>query len=292
MIITAKVVADSVHYLAGRRNPRRLTSFVLRFPRYALPELGTHRFLSKNTASSRALPIEKVIQEVTGDPATFVYWGRNMKGMSAAEELAPDQIDEALSVWLTARDSAVASAKRLSALGLHKQNVNRLLEPWCYTTVLCTATDYANFYALRRHKDAMPEMKGLADAMFSAQQASTPVDRTDSKGIDRWHLPLVREEERHSLMSAAIKVCVGRCARVSYLTFDGRLDFNADVALHDRLLTSGHFSPFEHPSLPFRQPFWKRWTGHSDRSGNLHGWAQYRKSLAFEHPYTPGQVEP
>ena len=281
MTITAKVIADSVHYYGGRA--RRLTSFVLRYPRFIHSELLTHRMLSKNSSSSRAIPVQKMIDDVMRDPAMFVFWGKNQPGMQAAVEMAAEEVEAARAEWLAARDNAVAHAKRLLALGLHKQCSNRLLEPWMHITVLLSGTDFANLYALRCHPDAQPEFQALARSMRDAQRASTPVDRTRLSGVDAWHLPLVADDERHEFdEETALKVCTGRAARVSYLTHDGKRDPAADVELHDRLAKSGHWSPFEHAARPNTVA----------RNSNFSYWHQYRKDLAAEHPYQPGQVEP
>lgn len=292
MTITAKVLADSMHFVGrgSRRRARRLTSFEVRYPRFIHAEFLTHKLFSRNSASSRAIPISKMIADVLEDPAMFVYWGRNQSGMQAATELSGEEIEWAKIRWLRARDAAVEHARSLSSLGLHKQSVNRVLEPWMHITVILTATDYANFYKLRCHPDAQPEMQALAYAMRSAHFNSVPVDRTELTGIDRWHLPLVTDEERREVGDDAIKVSTGRCARVSYLTHDGRRDPLADIELHDRLAASGHWSPFEHVACPLVVPWWAPWR--SERSGNLFGWEQYRKRLPAEHPFTGGQVFP
>lgn len=290
MTISAKVIADSVHHLGPR--PQRILTVEARFPRAVLPQLGTHRMLSKNTASSRAIPFERMVADVLNDTATPLYWGVNRAGMAATEEMGEKARAAALTAWLDARDTAIAHARRLATLGLHKQSVNRLIEPFAHTTVLITATDWANFFALRLHHAAQPETQALAAAIFEAQAASTPVDRTNMKGIDRWHLPMVSDDERHTLMGAALKVCAARTARISFENHHGIRDFGSDIALHDRLMKEGHWSPMEHAALPFRQPFWKRWTGHADRVGNLSGWSSYRKQFATEHPYYAGQVTP
>lgn len=290
MTISATVLADSVHTLGPR--PQRIITVEARFPRAVLPQLGTHRVFSKSAASSRAIPFERMIADVLRDTAVPSFWGANRAGMSATEEMGEDARTAALTAWLGARDTAIAHARRLATLGLHKQNVNRLIEPFAHTTVLITATDWANFFALRKHHTAQPELQALAIAIFEAQAASTPVDRTNLKGIDRWHLPMIDDDERHTLMGAALKVCAARTARISYANHFGVRDFNSDIVLHDRLMKEGHWSPMEHAALPFRQPFWKRWMGHEDRVGNLSGWSSYRKQFANEHPYTPGQVEP
>jgi thymidylate synthase ThyX len=290
MTISAKVLADSVHTLGAR--PMRITTLEWRFNRWLLPETATHRVLSRNTASSRAIPVQRMLDDVMRDPAHFTFWGCNQRGMQAEVELDPSARAAAEREWLEARDDAVRHARNLLAIGAHKQEVNRVLEPYAHVSMIVTATDWANFHHLRRGPQAQPEIKVLADLTFAAQRASTPVDRTRLKGIDRWHLPMIGDDERHTLGTAALKVCAARCARVSYLTHDGRRDFTADIVLHDQLTTDGHWSPLEHAALPFRQPWWKRWMGHEDRVGNLSGWSSYRKQFANEHPYTPGQVEP
>ena len=290
MGITATIVADSVH----RRGPgpRRLTTFQLRFPRFVLPELATHRMFSKNSASSRAIPIEKMVEDVLRDPAMFVFWGKNQKGMQAATEMSADEIEGARADWLESRDSAVEQARKLLKRGLHKQNVNRLLEPFMHIIVLCTATDWANFYCLRRDAMAQPEMQALANAMWDAHSASTPVDRTNLRGVNEWHLPLVGDEERFEFGDAAVLISTGRCARVSYLRHDGVRDWQADIELANRLSASGHWSPFEHAAKPYVPSWWRRMLKLGDCSGNFSGWQQARKDWANEHPYTPGQVTP
>lgn len=279
MTISAKILADSVHHHGDR--PCRLTTFELRYPRFVHAEFMTHRMFSRNSASSRAIPIEKMVRDVLDDPALFVYWGRNQKGMQAAEEMLPAEATFARAEWLRARDAAVEHARHLSHMGLHKQNVNRLLEPWMHITVIASATDFANFYNLRCHPAAQPEMRTVAEAMRDAHAASTPIDRTGLNGIDAWHLPLVNDCERLDLGDDSIKVSVGRCARVSYLTHDGKRDPAADIELHDRLCSNGHWSPSEHAARVATSPA---------VSGNFYGWTQYRKTLPDEHPYHRGQV--
>lgn len=290
MTISAKVIADSVHHLGPR--PRRLTTFEVVAPRMVIAEINTHRMLSRNSASSRAIPVETMLASIEREPMLPVFWGKNCRGMSAQEEMSATEQEEARQDWLEECALAVARARRRAAKGWHKQLANRPLESWMYSTIIISATDWANWYHLRRDTQAQPEVRAVADAMWGAHKTSTPVDRTRLKGIERWHLPLVSDTERHSLMSAAIKVCVARCARVSYTSHHGSRDFDADIVLHDRLLKSGHLSPFEHAAVPFRPPWWRRMVGHNDCVGNFTGFKQYRKMLASEHPYEPGQVEP
>lgn len=147
-MIDAKIIADS-------RNPigNRITTWVLKFPRFILSEFNTHRVLSRNSSSSRARPLDKTIQDVLNDPAIPEFWGKNQKGMQASVELNEKEREAAKTQWLYARDLAVHKARMLQELDVHKQIANRLLEPWMHQTVLCTATEWQNFFALRAHKD-------------------------------------------------------------------------------------------------------------------------------------------
>lgn len=218
--------------------------------------------------------------------------------MQAAEELDGDELDAAKDEWLRARDAAVAHVRRIAEFGVHKQIANRPLEPWMWITVIISATEWENFFALRRHKDAQPEMKRAADLIGEVMAASTPTERTQ-------HLPFLRLDdevwawerayealEKEVLELPAIvgrdrvrteqrtllrKLSVARCARVSYLQHNGRHDPAADVALADRLAASGHWSPFEHVADA---------NDRDDFVGNFRGWTQYRKTFAGESGMT------
>lgn len=309
MTITAKIIADSV-------SPQgvRLTTMQLRYPKFIHGEAKTHRVIhigdaayeslqevgfmdypefSRNTSSSRAIPVTRLIQDVIDDPVIPVWWGRNQPGMQAAEELVDGYRQEAIDQWLNARDDAVLRAKMMHQLGVHKQIVNRIIEPWCHINVVCTATDYENFFALRRHSGAQPEMRVLADAMWDARGKSVPKLLNHGE----WHLPYITDDEKrssgpgfdnaHGTLSimdwrCLIKLCVARCARVSYLTHDFRTpDVGEDLKLYDRLVGSEplHASPCEHQATP--DPL----DGRDQKYlwGNLTGWWQYRKMLPNEN---------
>jgi hypothetical protein len=257
----------------------RLTTWELRYPRMVHAELMTHRLLSRNSASSRAIPIAKMIAQVWRDPAMPVWWGANQSGMQARAELSGVRMWLAHRTWLAARLVAIVLAWMLSRVGLHKQIANRLLEPWMFITVIVSATEFANWFALRDHPDAQPEIAWVARLMHERYRDSDPY----ALAAGEWHMPLLDDKEREHIdiddrftLADARKVSVGRCARVSYLTHDGKRDLAADVALHDRLAGSspGHWSPFEHvaQALPDATP-----------SGNFRGWKQYRKTFAAEH---------
>lgn len=258
----AEIILDSMNE-AGNR----LTTFEVTYPRFVHAEFMTHRMFSRNAASSRAIPNEKLRDRIAFDPVLPVYWGQNQSGMQASQEI--DDCDEANEIWLHARDVMLRSSETLAKLGVHKQICNRLLEPWMWITVIVTATDYENFFHLRCHPDAQPEIQKIAYMMRDLYYANSP--RLLQAGM--WHTPYIQPDEALS-QSETLQVSVARCARVSYLTHDGKREIGADLKLFDRLQTSGHWSPFEHVAKSLSTP---------ERSGNFTGWFQYRKCFPAEH---------
>lgn len=261
MAYHAEVLLDSINP-AGQR----LTTFVLRFPRFVLSEFNTHRMFSRNASSSRAIPTTRLMQQLREDPVIPVEWGRNQAGMQAHEVLDAEAARAAEAGWLSARDAALAHAEQLRATGVHKQIVNRVLEPWMWTSVIVSSTTYDNFFTLRCHPDAQPEIKRLADLMREAFAASSPVVRAAGD----WHLPFVGAEDAALPIEECKQVSVARCARVSYLTHVGTRDIEADKVLHQRLLDAGHWSPFEHVAMAA-----------PDQAGynNFAGWQAYRHQM-------------
>lgn len=264
----------SVKIVLGSTNPAgiRITTFLLRYPRFIHSEFMTHRVFSRNAASSRAIPVAKIIKEIQDDPAMPIFWGAAQKGMQAAEELDYQGIMDCKSRWLQARDSAITHAEVLIALGLHKQIANRILEPWMHMTTLATATDLGNFFNLRVHKDAQPEFQELARQMLVAYEAYDP----QRLSYGEWHIPYGDQElGDYKDTISALKICTARAARNSYRNFDGVIDIDADFKMHDRLATSGHWSPFEHAAQAQAE---------QERDSNFHPtWKQYRKLFKNEN---------
>lgn len=221
----------------------RLTTFQVTFPRIVLAEFNTHGAIVRNSASTRAQPTAKMIQQVMDDPFIPFFWGKNQPGMSATEELPVEHHEQLTAQWLEGRDAAVKQAKTLLDMGLHKQLAGRGLETYMYHTVICSATEWDNFFKLRCHPDAQPEIKKIADMMKAQREVSAPQEIKQGD----WHIPMVTEEERQSLpIEILLKIATGRIARVSYMTHDGVRDIAKDIELHDRLMASGHWSPFAH----------------------------------------------
>lgn len=281
-MIGAKIICDSLAPCG-----RRLTTFELTYPRFIHSELLTHRVFSRNAASSRAIPIEKMIAAIEKDTAMPVWWGKNQAGMQADEEIDDVSKKHALLAWLTARDNAITSARVMTLLGVHKQIVNRLLEPFMYITTIVTATDYGNFFDLRdtwkgpTPGQAQPEFATLASMMRAKYVHSEP----NILAAGEWHTPYVNTEDLYdptfvsrfnpvvasAPMGAGIQlISSARCARVSYLTHDGTRDYSKDLELAAKLLPSRHDSPFEHVAMALAT---------DTRSGNFSGFQQFRKII-------------
>jgi hypothetical protein len=300
MTITAKIVADSV-------NPDgvRITTLQLRYPKIIHGEFLTHRVFSRNSSSSRAIPVERLIKDVLDDPIIPSYWGSNRPGMQAGGEISdPVEVDvkqwvlnpspeegrgdwnelptyhtrkfERDAAWLDARDRCVETARAFTKAGYHKQIVNRLLEPWCHINTVVTSTEWDNFFKLRCHPDAQPEMQMLAETVRDAINASKPIQL----GWSQWHLPYVEGVYGH--IDNNIKSSVARCARVSYLTHDQKqTTVEEDLKLFERLTSADpkHLSPTEHQAQARENWPEARMNDPSDSSNFHSSWLQYRKLI-------------
>ena len=180
--ITAKVVCDSIN-----EQGVRLTTFEIEYPRFILAELNTHRQLSKNSSSSRAIPIKKMLSQIEDNMAVPVYWGKAKSGMQADEEVS--KIDEVKSVlaWERSFNYSKERVKDMNDIGLHKQVPNRLIEPFQMMKTVITGTDFDNFFNLRLHPDSQPEICMLAYKMYKAMEESDPYELK----VGEWHLPYV-----------------------------------------------------------------------------------------------------
>ena len=280
-MIEVKLVADSIN----AQTQDRLPTFLLTYPRYIHAELMTHRVFSRNAASSRAIPVVKFRQDVMDNPVIPNHWGTNQPGMQAGDELNNiledwiwpstgenvTQREFAKRTWLAARDVALGAHVALEKVGLHKQIANRVIEPWFHIQVLVSATEYQNWFGLRCHKDAHPDIQALADAMLEVYVTKEPAILMPGE----WHLPFGDQDlDPNMPVADKVKICTARAARVSYKTFEGEIDYAKDIELHDRLMKSGHWSPFEHPAYAGKHGVW---------SGNFRGWHQYRKSFQEEN---------
>ena len=266
-MITAKVILASKPVDGGPI----LYTVECRYPRFIHSELLTHRNFSRNASSSRAIPVKRMLAQVWNDPAMPIHWGNNQPGMQAKSELTGFKRTLAEGLWRTAGKAACVVAWGMVKLNLHKQVANRILEPWQHISVIITATEWGNFFQLRDHPDAQPEMQALARAIRAAMSGATLVPAREGY----WHLPYITEEDRNRPLRDLVRMSAARCARVSYLTHDGTVPVpEADFKLYDRLVGSHpmHASPIEHQAC-YRD---------DDTVSNLHGWSQYRKMVEYD----------
>lgn len=339
-MISAKVIADSKNQFGNR-----ITTMIVTMPRYILAEFNTHRMLSKNSASSRAIPFERNLESVSNNPFVPIAWMKDHKGMQGTEYITNEEdIKLNNDAWIKALENAISSAKYLNHgvkegrdNGVTKQLCNRLLEPFMWHTVIVTATEWENFFALRcpkytlettpegkkefrsrkdfsiyetdggnmiaKHRDEIQwlsinkgqadiHMMATAEAMWDAYNESVPKELKEGE----WHIPfgidvynLVgyemdgSEASDEEFQENCIKVATAMCARVSYTVVgqeDKKPDYKADIKLHDRLVESGHWSPFEHCA----QAWPSSYTINGLRvSGNFKGFIQYRKTFKNEN---------
>lgn len=292
MTIKATIIADSI----SASTDKRITSLELELPRFIWSEMLTHRLFSRNAASSRAIPVSKVTEQVRSNPAKPMYWGSSKSGMQAGSELTGEHKALARGIWETAAIKAAEFSDQLFESGLHKQHTNRITEPFQQYKVVLTATEFDNFFYLRNHKDAQPEIRMLAQAMLEAMKASTPMKLKTGE----WHLPYIKRKlvdgtmcyydvnNTELTLEEAQQVSSSCCAQVSYRLLDHTLD--KAKFIYDKLVNSKpvHASPFEHQATPMywfaTNDIWPEGVTHMDAdgkfwSGNLQGFIQYRQLI-------------
>lgn len=287
---TAKILLDSVN-IAGVR----LVTWELTYPRMVHSELMTHRVFSRSSASSRAIPIGKMLERITMNPAMPYRWGKNQSGMQASANFEGNEEAHAVRLWLEARDVAVQSAAKLRDFGLHKQIVNRVVETWMWIVVIMSTTYHANWFEQRDHEAAEPSLGHLASLMHNEYWINKP--KFVAPG--NWHMPLLpdREQlEREGFVQTADPlqgyslqmVSAGRCARVSYLNHHGVRDPKEDIALFQKMSGSApsHRAPLEHAARSMESHM-----GHGQSHdgslatmmfGNFQGWKQLRHYINNE----------
>lgn len=275
----AKVIEDSIS-----EDGHRLTTMEVRFHRFVLAEFNTHRVFSRNSASSRAIPLQKQLDRMEYDLAVPLEWRTEQRGMQGGERLSPEDERNALAIWNDAAHSAKMYAKQLGLFGVHKSVANRLLEPFMWHRVIVTSTAWQNFFDQRVSELAQPEIRAAAELMLDTYEESTPKP-VPSGG---YHLPYIREEDWDDVESRGvpdkealegmIKVSVARCARVSYLTHDGKRDLDKDIELYNRLVSARpmHASPLEHVASPAGWNSKRTFAGLRPKVGNFVGWIQHR----------------
>lgn len=240
--ITAKILAHSQTPVCGDSPGSQLISFLWEYPRFIHSEIMTYRAFSRNTSSSRAVPVQKMIRRVIETPASPMWWGANEKGMQAHGEVADKALAQEL--WHEARGNAIIDADRLNNAGLHKQIVNRVLEPYSHLTAVVTTAlpGLLNMFAQRAHRDAQPEFQVLAYRALKVYLNSSP---TQLNWGD-WHAPQFDGVAWTDDITTNLRMAVAHCARTSYLNHAGVFSIEDDLRLFHDLVDGKHWSPLEH----------------------------------------------
>lgn len=295
---SAKVIAHS-----KAPSGEELITMEIELHRFVLPEFNTHRCFSRNFQSSRAVPVSKMIEQVKMKPAFPVHMGVNQRGMVADKELTGMDKHNAEHEWLIAAKNAAKTAETMDKMGVHKQVVNRVLEPFMKTKGVVTSTKegFESFFKLRSHKDAQPEIKELSDKMLTAVTNSAPV----KLNYGEYHLPYVEwtsgdeglyfigDSSNIKTVEDAIKVSSSCCAQVSYRVLDDSLEKAIKIYDMLNLPEKGvysedppHFSPTEHVAKVVDNSFTEVYSSSTrsdavDQSGNFSSveFIQYRKCL-------------
>lgn len=293
-MILVKIVADSIN-----SSGNRLTTFELEYPRYIHAELLTHKMLSKNSQSSRAVPVSK-LTEANKSAVEPLVWGKNQAGMQSSQELTGWRLFFCKLIWKLSSTNAFVCSRLLAKLGLHKQWSNRITEPFSKIKVVVSGTEWANFFWLRTDNAAQPEMLKLALDMQFAMNESTP----DILKIGEWHIPYVEwqrindkqiffdDKEQEISQQDALKISASCCAQVSYRKLDNTKE--KAIQIYDKLFSSNkpHYSPTEHQGKVMKDfqekcNVFEGGVSHIDGknllwSSNFKGFVQFRKLLESE----------
>jgi hypothetical protein len=206
-----------------------------------------HNCFSRNASSSRAVPVEKTIQNILNEPWKPLHVYKNCRGMQGKELMSDDEYDSFCEHWDDAKRQAIEVARKMIKEGFHKQHINRILEPFTKIKVIVTATEWDNFFKLRLARDADPEIQDLAKAIKLAMDNAAEYIYVNALGgctlpyVNIDEITAIEDRRMLKLISAA------RCARVSYINHDGSApDILKDLKLAKNLIESGHMTPFEH----------------------------------------------
>lgn len=280
-----KIVADSI----GVRHGQRITTYEIEMPKWLVAEFNTHRMLSRNSASSRAIPTKQIIERVMTDPCIPIDFRSKNTGMIAVDDtiLSTLEQENARALWLEARDQTIAIVEKMMSIGegIDKQRVNRLLEPWMKTVVISTATEWENFFTLRNSPEAQPEFGYIAAKMQELYDSNTPQSA-------KWHWPYVDEgttipyeiteqapewDILDKVQSAFMHISAARVGRVSYYRQGVETTLEKDLQRGMDFAKNKHWSPLEQTARE------ATWAWH----GNLFTWMPLRKFYANESGMSP-----
>ena len=265
-----KVIADSIS-----KEGKRITTFELIYPRFIHAEMLRHRVFSRTVESSRAKPIKKNLDEVRINPVLPRHLTINEPGMVGTKEITDYKTKEKIYDSLAMLADVTANIVEIleEDYHLHKQVLNRYLEPFLNTKEVVTSTEWDNFFNLRLASDAEPHIQELAALMKEGLKQSIP-KLVKENGV---HLPYVTEEEKAKYpINTLMKISSARCARCSYKLYDGTTDVEKDLILYEKLRKGKHLSPMEHVAIADYKDYEGNWAN-PEYHGNFVGWCQHRK---------------
>ena len=285
-----KIKADSI----SSYTKKRCTTFLLEnFPYRLIQEPSTHRlikwgstyqtlltdtnpfteFVSRNSASTRAIPVQKVIDNILKDPYIPTFT-RNQPGMQGEANLTQDEVLELQNLYISSMHTQLNYALWLSQKGAHKQEVNGIITPYMRIAILCTATEWDNFFELRDHPYAHPDLQSFASEMHKLYDSNIPKTLQENE----YHLPFYSDDLKDYSKLDILKICTARNARLSYNKFDGTSNPEDDIKLYSKLFDKPlHGSPFEHNL---------KVTDTDNQYGNFTGgWLSLRKIIELDYDY-------
>lgn len=267
-----------------------------RYPRFIHAEVMTHRVFSRNARSSRAVPTKKLMAEEIFIP----HFLKNKTGMQATEEFDPKTLKEIQEAWEDFAYKTQEFQQYLVDKGVHKQWSNRPGEWFGYIDTLITSTEWSNWFALRDHEAAAPEIRCLAQRMDAEFQRALQENTLGFQILapGQWHIPYVSDEESEKIfdditgeggfgpreveetLNQSLKLSVARCARISYAPFDGNGSLEKEIERHDMLKNANpiHASPFEHQAQVVLDG-WSEEHQYYIPSNLAYPWLQYRKVI-------------
>lgn len=257
-------ITSSVKVIAASESPdgHRIATIIARYSRFFHSEVMTHKDFSRNASSSRAIPFRTMLKITRKNLSAPIHWGENQPGMQASKELTGFNYYFAKFMWHFTGHVVLMLAWIMSFSKVHKQVINRMIEPWTFINVQITATTWKGALDLRIDNAAQPEFQGLA------LQIKNALDKTYYRRLKEgeWHLPWIRDDEYHLPIQQLQKISAARSARLSYTPIgDVKTNIGKDLKLAEDLWSQQHLSPFEHQATPDK-----------GRHANLVGWKNLR----------------
>jgi len=258
-----KIKADSISAYSNKR----CTTFLLEnFPYRLIQEPSTHRLIkwgstyeqfglgdtnpftehvSRNSASTRAIPVRKLVDKILENPYIPTFT-RNQPGMQGNDNLTQDEVNDLTDLYLNSMHTQLNFALWMGEKNAHKQEINGILSPYMRIPILCTATEWNNFFNLRNHSAVHPDLHEFAKEMQTLYNSNYSNAKVIE--IDDYHLPYYTDDLSSYSKLNILKICTARNARLSYYKFDGEYKPEDDIKIYDEKLLSDplHGSPFEH----------------------------------------------